>query len=88
MIITTDTRTIDLNCKLTATGFVWLAEGLDRKGRDATIVTSHNDALTMPENAKATLERFLEVHLEGHAAFTIAPCDDIKSRFVAVELTQ
>ncbi len=43
--------------------------------------------LTRPENAKRCLELFRETHRKGHAAFTIAPCDSLRSVFVAVEVT-
>lgn len=87
MILTTDKLTINLDCKLTRDGFTWVAQGLDHKGRDAMSVTGHLDTLTRPENAKRCLELFIETHRKGHAAFTIAPCDSLRSRFVAVEVT-
>lgn len=88
MILTTDKLTIQLDCKLTRDGFTWVAQGLNHNGRDAMAVTSHLDNLTRPENAKRCLELFVSTHRVGHAAFTIAPCDSIRSRFVAVEVTQ
>ena len=87
MILTTDKLTIQLDCKLSRDGFVWTAQGLNHAGRDAMSVTSHRDDLTRPENAKRCLELFIETHRKGHAAFTIAPCDSLRSRFVAVEVT-
>lgn len=88
MILTIDKLTISLDCKLTRDGFTWVAQGLDSKGRDAIAITGHLDTLTRPVNAKRCLELFLETHRVGHAAFTIAPCDAIRSRFVAIEVTQ
>lgn len=88
MILTTDKLTITLTCKLTRDGFTWVAQGLDSKGRDAMSVTGHRDTLTRPENAKRCLELFLETHRVARAAFTIAPCDSLRSVFVAVEVSQ
>ncbi len=87
MILTTDKLTINLTCKLSRDGFVWVATGPDSKGRDAMAVTGHRDNLTRPDNAKRCLELFLETHRKGHAAFHIAPCDSVRSVFVAVEVT-
>ncbi|MBJ2270848.1 hypothetical protein JJD66_15295 [Pseudomonas sp. MF6751] len=87
MILTTDKLTITLTCKLTRDGFAWVAQGPNHVGRDSMAVTGHLDNLTRPENAKRCLELFRETHRKGHAAFTIAPCDSLRSVFVAVEVT-
>lgn len=88
MILTTDKLTITLTCKLTRDGFAWVAQGPNHAGRDSTAVVGHRDNLTRPENAKRCLELFLETHRVARAAFTIAPCDSLRSVFVAVEVSQ
>lgn len=91
MILTTTALTITITCKLTPEGFVWVAQGLDHSGHSghsATTEVTHGADLTRPENAKRCLEAFLEAHRQGPAAFTLAPCDSIRSTFVAVEVTQ
>lgn len=88
MILTTDKLAITLTCKLTPEGFVWVGQGLDTSGHAVNAMTPHDATMTRPENAKRCLEVFLEAHRQGHAAFTIAPCDSVRSVFVAVEVTQ